>query len=774
MAWARRKSVRILGALLVMVLLAMAGVTIFLPAEKIRDLALAQAREKLGRQVSVGEVDVSLRGGLGVRLQEFAIHNPAGFAGPHLLATEALDLKLALRPLLRGEFRVRRLVLAGPVLNLARQADGSNNFTFGAEAAAAEGSVAAADSSATAAPPLSVASLTVQDGQISYNAAATADSPGQEWRLAGLVAGLSLTDPAPGRYRATGHLTSPAITVTRPEIAPVLNADLDFELTWDASQSRLDLDRIQGEVSQLPLTCTGHVVTGGGALTGEIVFQGKDLSLVKLAEMAPPEVAAKVQGGPDSGRVDVTLNLDMTGTATASVRTGGVVKVRDADLTLAQPFLPPEQSGRLAGRGDLDLNFTVVADKSAPATYDGTVTVRGASYTESGLVDELQDLDAVLRFRPDEITVDQCRARFASGTFDLTGVLRDPFPYFLPPEMQTGTEVKTPHLSFDLRSPRLDVDRLLPAASPTGAETGGEPQAAGSGAGAARQFPDLNCDGTFSADSLIYMQVPFTAVTGQVTLRDRVLRCNDVVGAVYHGRVDGQVAVDLNDLNAPGYSGTYQAREIEVDNFLTRFAGLAGVVYGGCDMTGSFAASGRTGETIRNSLSLNSDAGIKQGRVVTKGSAHTALGKLAAQTGRELGHEQALRDLATHISVADGRVAVNELTTRLGDLGDLTVDGSYAFTGDLDYSGRIRLTKDQTDLLFAGGVLAELGQLLGSQRPERLELPLTVGGTRSDPKFKLDLSAVTGELQQRAIDEQGNRLKDEAKDKLKDLLNRWN
>jgi len=774
MAWVRRKSVRILGALLLVLLLAVAAVMIFLPAEKIRDLALAQAREKLGREVSVGEVDVSLRGGLGVRLQEFAIHNPAGFGGQHLLATEALDLKLALRPLLGGEFRVRRLVLKGPVLNLVKQADGTNNFTFAAEAPVGSAEpTTGADPSAAAPPPLSVANLTVQDGQISYSAAATDASPGQEWRLAGVVMGLSLTDPAPGRYQATGQATSEAITVTRPAVELVLNADLDFDLTWDMNQSRLELSRVEGDVSQLPLTCTGHVVTGGEALSGEIVIQGEDLPLAELAKMAPPELAAKIKGGPNSGRVDLTLNLEMTGDAAASLRTGGLVKVRDADLSLAQPFLPPEQTGRLAGRGDLDLNFTLAADKSSPATYDGTLTTRGASYTESGLVDELQNLDATLQFTPDEITVDQCRAQFASGTFDLTGVLRDPFPYFLPPEMQGDAEPKTPHLSFDLRSPRLDVDRLLPAASPTGSATGGAQKTSAGSAALAREFPDLSCDGTFTADSLIYMQVPFTAVTGKAVLRDRVLQCNDVKGAVYQGRVDGQVAVDLNDLNEPGYSGTYQAREIEVDDFLTRFAGLAGVVFGGCDMTGSFAASGRTGETIRNSLSLDSDAGVREGRVVTKGSAHTALGKLATQTGRELGREQALKDLATHISVADGRVAVNELTTRLGEFGDLTVEGSYAFTGDLSYAGRIRLTKAQTDLLFSVGVLGELGKLLGNQRPERLELPLTVGGTRSDPKFNLDLGAVTSELQKRAIDEQGNRLEDEAKDKLNDLLNRW-
>ncbi len=118
MAWARRKSVRVMGGLLAVVVLAVAAVMIFLPIDKIRDLALEQAREKLGREVSVGEVAVSLQGGLGVRLSDFAIHNPDGFGGDHLVSSQALDLKLEIGPLLKGEIRVHRLVVDTPVVNL--------------------------------------------------------------------------------------------------------------------------------------------------------------------------------------------------------------------------------------------------------------------------------------------------------------------------------------------------------------------------------------------------------------------------------------------------------------------------------------------------------------------------------------------------------------------------------------------------------------------------------------------------------------------------------
>jgi hypothetical protein len=371
------------------------------------------------------------------------------------------------------------------------------------------------------------------------------------------------------------------------------------------------------------------------------------------------------------------------------------------------------------------------------------------------------------------VEITRSRARFGAGTFELTGTLRDPLPYFLPPELQKGGQVPVPHFDFALTTARLDVDRLIPAASPAAGAAGEATAPRTQPEPLDMEFPDLTADGTFAADTLLYMQVPFTGVEGKIRLRNRVLACYDVTGAVYQGRIDGQVDVGLQDLDQPSFAGRYHARDIEVDRFLERFVGLGGVVFGACGLEGSFAARGRDPEVIRNSLSLAADAAIRQGRVVTGGDTYEALSRLAGQLGQSLDQEQALRDLATHISVQDGRVALENLTTGLGQLGDLTLGGSYAFSGELDYSGSLLLSEQQTARLFSGGVMGELGKLLGEEKPQRLALPLSVTGWRTDPHVKLDLAAVTEELQQGVAREQGRKLEDKARDKLNDLLKKW-
>lgn len=864
------------------ILLLVVAVMVFLPVEKIRDLAMEQARESLGREVQVGEVSVSFMGGLGVKVADVAVMNPAGFSGDPLAQIQGVDLKLALLPLLKGEVRVGRLVLDEPRLNLIVLADGTNNFTFDS-AAKPTAPPTEAPGQAQDAAAISVDNFSIQNGHLLF---ANAVGAGQKAELAGLNGSLVLQDPAPGQFFVKGDLKAAQMSFSQLDPAPELPLAVTYELLWDNAAQRLDIQDLQGAVAGFALGAQGQVQMADAGPTTHLKGQAQDLDLAAmwdlLKPMLPPEQEGQLTGrgdltfemtappgGPEKleltsqvnireasyndtklgtaitglqgsvalqnaaanqfglkGQIkaaqmefaqlkpapdlpaDLTYDLLWDNTAQrldikslqgkvadfvltsqgqvqmaeAGPTTHLKAQAKDLDLgrmwSLVQPMMPPEQKGKLGGRGDLNVDINVGPAGMDQLTYQGTSVFRKASYTETELIDELQSMDAELQFNQDQFTVVRSDLKFNSGQFKLTGTLRDPFPYFLPPEMQKGQPVKKPHLDFALTSPRLDVDRLMPAASPSGAAAADKGQ--GQPAPAAvldMEFPDLTASGTFQADSLIYMQVPFTRITGKVKVQDRVVTCSEVKGAVYGGAVGAQVDVGLKDLNDPTFGGTYQAENIEVNQFVSRFAGLTGVVFGGASMSGNFNAHGRDPDVIRNSLTLNSEAQMVEGRLVTKGQVKGTLAQLAEQSGRTLGNEQTLRDLATRIKVDQGRVGLDNLSMKLGDWGDLKFSGFYSFTGNLDYNGGLKLTPEATDRLFASGVMAELAKLLGSSRPARLDLPLTVGGTRTDPKIKLDLGTVTSDLQKKAVEQQKNNLKEEAKDqlndKLGDLLKKW-
>ena len=103
---------------------------------------------------------------------------------------------------------------------------------------------------------------------------------------------------------------------------------------------------------------------------------------------------------------------------------------------------------------------------------------------------------------------------------------------------------------------------------------------------------------------------------------------------------------------------------------------------------------------------------------------------------------------------------------QLGQFGDLSLGGSYGFAGDLEYSGSLLLSKEQTAKLYAsGGVAGSIAQLFGD-KAERLRLPISVDGTMKKPRLNIDYTELTNNLNSQAQDG----LKEELGNKLKGLF----
>ena len=142
---------------------------------------------------------------------------------------------------------------------------------------------------------------------------------------------------------------------------------------------------------------------------------------------------------------------------------------------------------------------------------------------------------------------------------------------------------------------------------------------------------------------------------------------------------------------------------------------------------------------------------------------YTALSSLAEKIGQPFDKEQSLRNLATKVSVKDGKVILDNLKTRLGDMGDIEIGGFYAFNGDIQYSGSILLSREWSQkLLSKKGVLGDLAGMLTEKSVDQIKLPIAFGGTMTEPKFEVDYAAISKNL--------GSNVKDETKDLINNLF----
>ena len=94
-----------------------------------KDFLLDQAQRSLGRKVGVGDIEVTLLTGIGVRLHDFTLSDDPAFSSSDFVRAKDLQVNLKLLPLLSRQFQVKRMILHKPVINIIRNAKKEYNFS---------------------------------------------------------------------------------------------------------------------------------------------------------------------------------------------------------------------------------------------------------------------------------------------------------------------------------------------------------------------------------------------------------------------------------------------------------------------------------------------------------------------------------------------------------------------------------------------------------------------------------------------------------------------
>jgi uncharacterized protein involved in outer membrane biogenesis len=141
-----------------------------------RDYLLNRARQALGREVTVGEMAVTLWNGIGVRLDKFVLSDDPSFSSSDFVRAKDLQVNVRLLPLLRKELQVKRLILHNPVIEVIRNEEGEFNFSsigkHGKEREKEREKVPTKEGQEPdqekAAPPLLVSLLDISGGEVHY------------------------------------------------------------------------------------------------------------------------------------------------------------------------------------------------------------------------------------------------------------------------------------------------------------------------------------------------------------------------------------------------------------------------------------------------------------------------------------------------------------------------------------------------------------------------------------------------------------------------------
>jgi len=796
----------------VVAVLGTAALAIFFPKEKVKTMALQRLSSALGRPVTIAGVSTSIWGGLGLDLEQIHIANPDGFVAEEFLTAKSLEVKVRLWPLFKRQVRIDRMILVEPVIMLRKLHDGRINYDFSAADTLTPEEIREAlpdDAPMASAAAVTFDNLTIENGHVEY----VDDSSNLHLAAHGLSLSSVLTMPAAMVYTPTGKLEIDELDIITAEQAyPQLKVDLTFDGRIDLNKSIavMKLPKTAINDNQFAVNIGIPNVKTLSRINAEI--SGEKLSLSRLLTLAPKKMTDSIMTYNPNGSMtmDVKVSYDMeTGNmsydgtvalseVTASVPeleegiaiaaitadletdavsakvTGGTWKNSDFAGTLnvrgfdnpvvtdsrftggvnladLKPFLPDAGDPNLTGTLNYDVSvYQGSIDNIASLNLGGEISIQNGTYSASTLPEPVESFSMAMQFQPDKVVIDNFAATFTSSNIVMNGTLYDALPYFL---AEDNAGMPRPRLEFSMRSNRLDMDRLFPEVVP--GETGGNPAELPIDSLPPLILPDIDGAGTAHLDTLIYSAVEFTNIDARVRIENRRIHAENVTGKVYTGDVTGNAVIDLSDFENPTYSGDYQASQVEANDFISRFSGFGGHLFGKLNIAGTFSTSGWDPEPILQSLSMDGDANVVEARLV----GFDMLQSLASNFNVQLPDEEKLRDLMTAFHVENGRVEFDAMEF-FSTTGDWLVGGSVGFDGTLDYKGEVLLSEKFTSQAIAqSGSMSGLVGLFKQKGTNRIKVPFTLGGTYSRPKFGIDLNA-SDAIKDNLTNQVGDALKD--------------
>ena len=566
---------------------------------------IAAVKQTTGRELTLnGPVGLRMSLRPTVEFRDAALANPPGFSRPQMASLEALDARIALIPLLRGEIVIRHLVLVRPDIHLELDKDGQANWQFSPpQSEAASSAASSAPGPGRTTPPITVTSVRIEDGNLVFRDGRTGET--QTLALHRFTARAT----APGApLHLSGDATYNGVPLQLSGIVgPILRLQgRDTGIPWPV---QLDLTAAQAQVSFdgtliHPAQARGY----RGSVHGTIpdlaaiapLVAGRKLPPVHdlrfaadLADsggpvpkisaltlhLGPTDLAAYVAGLKlASAEIDAP-NLDQPIHITATAQRDAVPMSLTASIGAPSSALSAQPSEPLPITIDLQ-----AAD--AGLTVQGTVQhpeiLSGADVAINATIPNLAALSPLVRANLPAIKQMAFQARLADTRGGLTqGVVMHDVNLRTPNgdlrgDVSLGAG-PPPVFTATLHADRVDADALIAAAKPLPAapHERAAPSTSPSAptprpAASQRLFPDTpirfdvlrraNSDLAVSIGDLRISGTDYRGITVHATLRDGRLNVAPFNAALPAGPMEGTLSVDASvptppvalSLRAPG------------------------------------------------------------------------------------------------------------------------------------------------------------------------------------------------------------------------------
>ncbi len=792
----------VVGAILVavIVILVIVATNLNTLVNKNKGAILARAESSLGREVSVGSIGITLRRGLGVRLEELTVgEDPAFGAEPFVTASE-LQVNVKILPLLKKEFQVKRIILRNPVIRLVKNKNGELNTRSlvrhlsgqgvpgGAKAPAGGESGAGA----AAAVPLVVSLANIENGEVNYideiqgieirvhkietsvkdfdlenplslELKAALFSDERNLKAHGTVgplpkAGTAAENTPPSvpvdieatidpleltsLFTALPRLTQSVpkdVRVSGPVAARVTAKGMstDLDLALDVDGTRVEITGPQGFRKTPEIPLTAAI---HGRLTPQKFVIGD--SRAKLA-------AAEVRGtGEYTMAKPPSLLLD--------------IRSEDIDLTGWDKMVPTVAPYKLSGKARLAAQVQGELAPGAKLPVSGTVKIMDASATVPQLVNPVTGIRSELAFSENRADIRQASIEIGGSRIEGRAAVEK----FKP--MTIDYEATSPSLALaDLQAPQPSVKKAehLDGLVAKGRLTIDPVSKLSSGGG------------TIASTAGSIANVDYTALGAKYGVEGKTIRIESMSAKALEGEVHGSGLVTAGETGS-NFDIQLNADKVDVTELLTALPGsVHKSLRGMASLNLKIAGSGKEWPDVQKSLKGAGLAELVDGEILDVNFASAIFDEIGKYVGAASLVPAALKakypavfenkntsfdNLKSDFAIENGRVLARNLQLKHVDYGILA-KGSLGFDRSLDIGATFVVSKKLADDLTRSYPAASY---LKNPRGE-IELPLVLSGAIPNVEVRPDEAYFKSLLEKGVMQKGLDVLK---KDYLKNIL----
>jgi uncharacterized protein involved in outer membrane biogenesis len=374
-----------LGILVAIIMVGIAAALMLVDVNKYRSTVQAQLERQLGRNVTLGMMNLGI---FPLRLQvdsPVIAEDPAFESQSPFVRAQKLDASVSLGSLLSGNIDIQSLDLERPVVELIRNKRGSWNFaTLGPPGAPSN-----SGASKTSGRGLKLERLSINDGQI---AIADHQQGGGRTVFDHIDVSSSLTSLA-GVTAAEGKLKFNAARFNGADLGyPIA---IDYDITAKSSDGVIEINKAKVMLGQTPVDLAGSLTTNTTPERLNLKVITGDVSIAEIARLASAFGIAFAPGTNVNGRLhaDVkvtgsTSNPELNGTiAGRDLKISGKdvpqpVEVKTIDLALSPQEIRSNDFNATSGQTNVAARFAVRNYASSSPSVDLAARAPNATLPE--------------------------------------------------------------------------------------------------------------------------------------------------------------------------------------------------------------------------------------------------------------------------------------------------------------------------------------------------------------------------------------------------------